>query len=126
MASTFEVGQKLVSLCKEGNNLEAIQTLYSPRIVSIEVHGDAKMPARMEGLEAVLGKSKWWVDNHTVHASDVQGPFPHGHRFIVFFMYDVTPKAGPMAGKRFKMNEAALYTVQDGKISQEEFFYHMG
>jgi ketosteroid isomerase-like protein len=126
MANAYEVGQKLVALCKEGKFLEAVQTLYAPNIVSVEVHGDEKMPARMEGIEAVLGKGKWWVENHTVHSSDVQGPFPHGDRFIVFFMLDITPKSGPMAGKRMKMNEAGLYTVKDGKIVHEEFFYHMG
>jgi len=36
------------------------------------------------------------------------------------------PKAGQMAGKRMTIDEAALYTVKDGKIVHEEFFYHMG
>lgn len=126
MPSAFEVGQKLVALCKQGKNLDAINTLYSPNVVSIEVHGDEKMPARMQGIDAIRGKNKWWVDNHTVHSGDVQGPYPHGDRFIVRFNYDITPKAGPMAGKRMKMEEAGLYTVKDGKITQEEFFYHMG
>jgi len=31
-----------------------------------------------------------------------------------------------MTGKRFKMEEAGLYTVKDGKVVHEEFFYHMG
>ncbi len=31
-----------------------------------------------------------------------------------------------MAGKRMNLDEAALYTVKDGKIVQEEFFYDMG
>jgi ketosteroid isomerase-like protein len=44
----------------------------------------------------------------------------------VKFWLDVTAKAGPMAGKRIQMNEAALYTVKDGKIVKEEFFYDMG
>jgi hypothetical protein len=127
MATTFEIGQKLVGLCKEGKNLEAIETLYSPDIVSIEAGtGSPTMPARMEGLPAILGKSKWWTENHTVHSGTANGPFPHGDRFVVFFSYDITPKTGPMANKRFTMSEAALYTVKDGKISQEEFFYHMG
>jgi ketosteroid isomerase-like protein len=126
MTSALEVGQKLVGLCKQGKNLDAINALYSPNVVSIEVHGDEKMPARMQGIDAIRGKNKWWVDNHTVHSGDVQGPYPHGDRFIVRFNYDVTPKAGPMAGKRMKMEEAGLYTVKDGKITQEEFFYHMG
>jgi SnoaL-like domain len=126
MKTALEVGQKLVALCKEGKFLEAIQELYAPKIVSIEARGDEKMPARMEGIDAVVGKGKWWTENHTVHSSQIQGPFPHGDRFIVFFSFDVTPKVGPMAGKRFKMEEGGLYTVKDGKVTQEEFFYHMG
>ena len=41
-------------------------------------------------------------------------------------MVDVTPKDGPMKGKRMQMDEAGLYTVKQGKVVQEEFFYHMG
>ena len=126
MPTAFEVGQKLVALCKQGKNLEAIDTLYSPNIVSIEVHGDEKMPARMQGLDAIRSKNKWWLENHTVHSGEAHGPYPHGDRFIVRFNYEVTPKTGPMAGKRMKIDEAALYAVKDGKITQEEFFYHMG
>lgn len=55
----------------------------------------------------------------------IRGPFPHGDRFIVYFSFDVTPKDGPMQGKRFQMDEAGLYTVVDGNIVKEEFFYHM-
>ena len=43
----------------------------------------------------------------------------------VRFTFEVTPKTGPMAGKRMTMDESALYTVKDGKVVQEEFFYNM-
>ena len=61
-----------------------------------------------------------------VHGGDVKGPFPHHDRFILIFDYDVTAKSGPMAGQRMQMQEAGLYTVADGKIVKEEFFYDMG
>jgi ketosteroid isomerase-like protein len=126
MSSTMEIGKKLVELCKQGKTMEAITTLYSPNIVSIEAMSSPAMPARMEGLAAVKGKSEWWEKNHEIHKAEAEGPWPHGDKFIVRFKYEVTAKAGPMAGKRMVMDEAALYTVKDGKISQEEFFYHMG
>ena len=126
MDKTFETGKKLVDLCKAGKHMEAINTLYAPNIVSIEVHGTPEMPARMEGIAAIRKKGEWWQNNHEVHGGDVQGPWPHGDKFIVRFSYDVTPKSGPMKGKRMKMDEAALYTVKGGKVVQEEFFYHMG
>jgi hypothetical protein len=126
MSETFAVGKKLVELCREGKNQEAMDTLYSPTIVSVEAGSAGNMPARMEGIEAIKGKAAWWEANHEIHSAKVEGPYPNGDRFIVRFTYEVTAKAGPMAGQRFMMDEGALYTVKDGKISQEEFFYHMG
>ena len=38
---------------------------------------------------------------------------------------DVTPKEGPMTGKRFTMQEVGLYTVAGGRVAREEFFYSM-
>jgi ketosteroid isomerase-like protein len=122
----MEIGKKLVELCLAGKAKEAINTLYSKDIVSIEAQSSPQMPARMEGIAAIKGKTEWWENNHEVHSAMAEGPWPHGDRFIVRFKYNVTAKAGPMAGKRMDLDEAALYTVKDGKIVQEEFFYFMG
>lgn len=126
MSDTMTVGKKLVELCREGKNREAMETLYSPDIVAIEAGAPPGGSARCQGMDAVKGKAAWWEQNHEVHKAEVAGPFPNGDRFIVRFTYDVTAKAGPMAGKRFVMDEAGLYTVKDGKITEEEFFYSMG
>jgi ketosteroid isomerase-like protein len=126
MSDTLTVGKQLVELCRAGKAHEAMETLYSKDIVSTEAASGPNMPARMEGIEAIKGKSAWWEQNHEVHKAEVDGPFPNGNRFVVRFKYDVTAKSGPMAGKRFVMDEAALYTVKDGKIAEEEFFYTMG
>jgi ketosteroid isomerase-like protein len=125
MDSTLAVGRRLVELCKQGKNLEAVNTLYAPDIVSTEVFGDDTMPKTMRGIDAVRGKNQWWFDNHEIHSGSVSGPYPNGDRFITHMAYDVTVKAGPHAGKRMKFEEAGLYTVKDGKIVQEEFFYDM-
>jgi hypothetical protein len=126
MDSTMDVANKLVAFCKAGKNLEAVETLYWPNVESSEVHGMPEFPQHMKGIDAVRKKDQWWLDNHTIHGGDAMGPWPHGDRFIVHFKYDVTAKTGPMAGKRMQMDEAALYTVRDGRIVKEEFFYHMG
>jgi ketosteroid isomerase-like protein len=124
--STRDVGKRLVELCKAGENATAIDELYSPKIVAMEVGDMPGFPRRIEGIDAVRKKNQWWTENHTVHSAQVGGPWPNGDRFIVHFKYDVTSKAGPMAGKRMTIEEGALYTVKDGKIAQEEFFYDMG
>lgn len=122
---TKEVGEKLVALCREGKNIEAVDTLYDPDIVSVEAMSMPDMPAEMRGVEAVRGKNQWWMDNHEIHSASTEGPYPHGDRFAVKYAYDVTAKAGPMAGNRMKMDEVAVYTVRDGKIVREEFYYSM-
>lgn len=121
--TTLEVGKKLVELCKANKNLEAVETLYSPNIVSVEAASMPNMPAEMKGLDAVKGKNQWWLDNHEVHSASCDGPYPHGDRFIVHFDYDVTSKP---TQHRMRMKEMALYTVEGGKVVREEFFYTMG
>ncbi len=125
-SSTMEVGKKLVELCKQHKYKEAMESLYSPDIVSIEAGAPPGKDPKSVGIAAVKGKADWWQANHEIHKSEVSGPWPHGDRFIARFTYEVTPKAGPMAGKRMTMDEAVLYTVKDGKVVHEEFFYYMG
>jgi hypothetical protein len=122
---TMAVGSELVDLCRQGKEREAIDKLYSPEIVSVEAIGGPQMPQRIEGLADVIGKAEWWEANNEVHTRVVEGPYPHGDRFVVHFKYEITPKAGPMAGQRMTMDETALYKVHDGKVVHEEFFYHM-
>ena len=118
--TTLEVGKQLVELCKAGKNEQCMETLYSPDIVAIEAHAPPGMQAESRGKQAIIGKGKWWSENHTVHSSAIDGPYPSGDRFIVKFTYDVTNKP---SNKRFQMEEMALYTVANGKIVREEFFY---
>jgi hypothetical protein len=126
MSSALEVGKKLVELCKQSKFEEAMMSLYSNDIASIEAGAPPGQSARTEGMAGVKAKADWWNNNHTVHSCEVGGPWPHGDQFIATFKLDLTAKAGPMAGKRFVMEEAALYTVSNGKVIKEEFFYSMG
>lgn len=123
--SAFEIGKKLVAFCKEGKNLDSINTLYSENIVSIEAAEPQQGGERItKGIEGVRGKNQWWSENHEVHESNVEGPWPHGDdRFAVRFGFDVTNKP---SGQRFKMDEIAVFTVENDKVVKEEFFYNMG
>jgi len=121
--STMDIAKKLVELCKVGKNAEAITTLYADDIVSVEAGAPPGTSPETHGLAAVLAKSEGWVANHTIHSASVEGPWPHGHRFIVRFTYDITRLQG---GQRMTMDETGLYTVAGGKIVREEFFYAMG
>jgi hypothetical protein len=121
-ASTAAVAQDLVSLCRAGRNLEAIDKHYSPKIVSIESVGSEEMPAEMSGIEAIRQKNEWWFQNNEVHKAEANGPFVGENQFAVQYTFDVTFKP---TGQRTEMSEMALYTVKDGKIVREQFFYNV-
>lgn len=118
--NTAAVAEELVSLCKAGRNLDAINSFYSPEIVSVESMGNETMPREMKGLDAIRGKNQWWAENNEVHSASVEGPFVGDDKFAVYYNYDVTFKP---TGRRQPMEEMALYEVKDGKIVREQFFY---
>ncbi|MBI1356488.1 MAG: nuclear transport factor 2 family protein [Acidobacteria bacterium] len=118
--TTEEIAKELFTLCSQGQFDAVIEKYYSDDIVSIEAMGNEQMPARQEGIEAIKGKNQWWVENHDIHSVKVGGPLAGGDKFAVTFELDVTFKP---TGQRNVMKELALYTVKDGKIAQEEFFY---
>jgi len=120
-APTAAVAQELVSLCRAGRNLEAIDKLYSPRIVSVESVGSEEMPQEMSGIDAIRQKNQWWFENNEVHKAEANGPFVGENQFAVQYTFDVTFKP---TGQRTEMSEMALYTVKDGKIVREQFFYN--
>jgi len=109
-----------VSFCRAGRFLDAVNTLYSDDIVSVESMGNEQMPREMRGIKPVREKGEWWSANNIVHSSDVEGPFVGEDKFAVYYNFDVTSKP---TGKRQPMEEMALYTVKDGKIVHEHFFY---
>ena len=119
-ASTATIAQELTDLCRAGKNFEAIDKFYSPDIVSVESTGSEEMPREMRGIDAIRGKNQWWVDNHEVHGSKANGPFVGEDQFAVEFEWDCTHKP---SGQRFQMSEMALYTVEDGRIVRERFYY---
>ncbi len=120
--TTQEVADKLVKLCAEGKFQEASQALYSPEIVSVEAGAPPGGSRESKGLAAVMAKGEWWTANHDVHSVKVEGPVVAGSHFTAAFKMDVTFKP---QGRRFTMEEIAVYQVADGKIVREEFFYHM-
>jgi hypothetical protein len=120
--TTKEIAEGLVKLCSQGKFEEAAKTFYSPDIVSVEAGAPPGQSRESRGLQAVLAKGEWWVANHEIHSSKVEGPLVAGSHFAVTFKLDVTFKPEK---KRIQMEEIGVYKVADGKIVYEEFFYQM-
>lgn len=116
--SIQEIANDLVALCREGNWSEPVVKYYAKNIVSVEAAGPDREAV---GLEAVKAKGQWWFENNDVHSCQVEGPYIGGDKFVVRFTIDVTFKP---TGKRHTMDELGIYTVADGKIVHEQFYYN--
>jgi hypothetical protein len=122
-AKLKETAEKLVALCRERRDREALDTLYDRHAASVEAVGMPGMNAEIVGVEAIKDKHDWFDSAHEIHGVTVEGPFLHGDdRFGVIFEMDVTNKH---TGGRNQFRELAIYHVdEDGKIVREEFFYN--
>src|SRR3954469_21142935 len=110
------VATRFVELCNQGKNFDVMRTMYAPDIVSVE--GDA---TETVGQQQVIRKSEQWVADKSFDSQAIQGPFFNGPgQFAVHFTQKVTPKA---SGKQVTLEEVAVYTVKDDKITREQFFY---
>jgi ketosteroid isomerase-like protein len=116
--TTAELARDFTDLLKQGDHEGAGAKYNADNIVSYEAM-EGPM-AICEGKEAVKQKGAWWFANHQVHGGSVDGPFVNGDQFAVIFKMDITPKA---TGERTTMEEVGLYTVKDGKIVEERFYY---
>jgi ketosteroid isomerase-like protein len=113
-----DIANDLVALCRAGDFDTPGQKYWADDVLSVEaMPGDM---AEVRGKDAVKGKGDWWAANHEVHSSEVEGPYVNGDQFVVRFKMDLTQKA---SGDRIQMDEVGLYTVKDGKIVEERFFY---
>jgi len=112
-----EIAEDLVAMCKAGQFDESGEKYWADDVVSVEaMPGDMR---EIRGKAGVRGKGEWWAANHEIHGVVVEGPYVNGDQFAVRFKMDVTPKGG----ERRQLDEVGLYTIKDGKIAEERFFY---
>lgn len=114
--SLQSIAKQFVEMCSQGKNFDVMRTMYAPDIVSVEGNGGETI-----GQTPVIQKSERWAAANTIHGAAVRGPFFNGsEQFAVIFTFDVTRKA---TGVRANLEEVAVYTVKNDKITREQFFY---
>ncbi|MEO8115074.1 MAG: nuclear transport factor 2 family protein [Phenylobacterium sp.] len=115
--TTEDIAKDLVALCQAGKFDDAGEKYWAEDVLSVEPAGDM---AELRGKAAVRAKGAWWFGVHEVHGAEVAGPYISGDSFVVRFTIDQTVKA---TGERMTLDEVGVYTVKDGKIAEERFFY---
>lgn len=113
-----EIASDLVARCRGGDFDSPGELYWADDVASYEaMTGDM---AEVRGKDAVRSKGEWWSANHEVHGVEVEGPYLNGDQFAVRFKMDITAKE---TGQRMLMDEVAIYTIRNGKIAEERFFY---
>lgn len=114
--SLQKIAHQVVELCNQGRNFEVMENFYDPNIASVEPTGQATV-----GQQPVIDKSKRWAQGVEIHGESVIGPFFHGQdRFATKTIFEITRKE---TGKRESLEEITIYTVKNGLITKEEFFF---
>ena len=117
------VANRLTELCAAGKYTQALQELYADNARHIEAMEMPGCPRITEGKAALLQKDEQFAKSTTVHSHSCGKPLINGDQFTCEMGMDITSNAGPMAGQRMQMSETCLYTVKNGKITEERFFY---
>ncbi|MEL7173723.1 MAG: nuclear transport factor 2 family protein [Pseudomonadota bacterium] len=113
---TQAIAEDFTRLLREKKEDEA-HKYWADDVVSIEAAPGPHQ--RCVGRAAVLEKHKWWEENTKVYGGDVIGPMVNGDQFVIRFLLDAEMTGFP----RMQLDEVGLYTVKDGKIVEERFFY---
>jgi hypothetical protein len=97
---------------------KAYKTYFSPELTSAEPMGVPDREAK--GKDAVAKKGMEWHTMMETHGVTVSEPLVTATHFVLKMSFDVTHKP---SGQRMMMEELAVYTVEQGIIIREEFFY---
>lgn len=116
-----QIATRLVQLCREGKNVEAINELYDDDIVSVEPEG-SPMAGKTVGKQAVLDATNRWFDSvEQLHSVEISDPLVTDGFFACTMKIDATYKEHG----RNVMSEMCVYQVRDGKIVSDQFFYNV-
>lgn len=116
----MDVANELVAGCRENRTMENLDKIYADDAVSVE-SVDMGQGRETVGIAGIKGKHEWWDSAFEVLGGAISDPMPHGEdRFAVIFEMRAKNKE---TGDVSDMKEVGVYTVTDGKITREEFFY---
>ena len=119
--NTQDVASKYTEWMRQGQGQQVLKELYADNIVSKEM---PNWPGQVitEGIKAVAQKNEEWMANvEDFHSSEISDPIVAGEHFTCRMSFDVTFKDRG----RQQMEELATFHVENGKITEEQFFYSM-
>lgn len=112
MAGIHEVAREFTALLQAGRFEAAADRFWAPDVISTEPGAP--------GIAAARHKRSTRFAAARIEEIGIDGPFVTGDQFALFLDLVVVD---PASGSRQPFSEIALYTVRDGQIAEERYFY---
>ena len=121
MADVTEVARDFTAMLRKCQFVAARERFGASNIRSIEPYDlPDGIAAELSGIEAVRAKTMRWFGSRQVHDVSIDGPFVTGNQFALFLDMMITDRRN---GADMPFTEIAVFTVCDGRIIEERFFY---
>lgn len=121
MANVTEVARDFTAMLRQCRFVAARERFWAPNIRSIEPHDlPGGIAAELSGIEAVRAKTVRWFESRYVHEVSIDGPFVTGNQFALFLDMIIADRRN---GADQPFTEIAVFTVCEGLIIEERFFY---
>lgn len=121
MASINDVARDFTFMLRQGQYVAARERFWAADVRSIEPHDlPDGIAAEVSGIEAARAKTVRWLGSRHIHDLCIDGPFVTGNQFALFLDMMI---AGPANGADQPFTEIAIFTVRNGQISEERYFY---
>ena len=121
MTNIIDVARNFTFMLRQGPFVAASERFWAIDVRSLEPHDlPDGIKAEVSGIEAARAKTVRWFGSRNVRVVSIDGPFVTGNQFALFLDMMVT---GYPSGTYQPFTEIAVFTVRDGRISEERYFY---
>lgn len=121
MTAIDDVARDFTDMLRQGQFVAARERFWAADVRSIDPHDlPGGIAAEVSGIEAARAKAAHWFGSRHIHDLSIDGPFVTGNQFALFLDMMI---AGESNGADQPFTEIAIFTVHDGRISEERYFY---
>jgi hypothetical protein len=119
--TTKEIANRLAAKIRTHEDATIYEELFAADARNVEgMQMSPERPQITVGLEAMNAKGQQWYDTFEIISNEITDPLVNDNQFIL--QMTITTK-NRHTGEVKTESEYILYTVENGKIVEERFFY---
>ncbi len=121
MTTLQDVARDFSAMILAGRFEEAAEKYWADDVTIMEpANLPDGTPAVVRGLRSARARLTQWLAHSAMDDLSIDGPFVTGDQFALFIDTEIMLRE---TGARRSFSEIAVYTVRNGKIIEERYFY---